>query len=79
MLVLPNMILGGGDIKYIMVIALYLEPLTFPLFILFTGITQTLFLLYFQKYKKRRTAPMAPAIFFAVILTLCLKDIFLTI
>lgn len=64
-----TMILGGGDIKYMMLVALYLSPWLFPLFILCTGIVQTLFLLFFQKYKKRRTAPMVPAMFIAVILS----------
>ncbi|WP_072679781.1 prepilin peptidase [Arcobacter sp. LA11] len=69
LLIMPNMILGGGDIKYIMVVAIYLEPILFPLFLLTTGIVQMFFLIYFQKYKKRRVAPMAPAIFLAVIIT----------
>ncbi len=66
---MPTIILGGGDIKYIMVVALYLQPLLFPLFLLITGLMQMIFLIYFQKVKKRKTAPMAPAIFLAVILT----------
>jgi len=72
LIVMPKMILGGGDIKYMMVIAIYLEPLLFPLFLLLTGVVQTFFLIFFQKYKKRRVAPMAPAMFLAVILTLTL-------
>lgn len=63
-----TMILGGGDIKYMMLVALYLPPLLFPLFLLFTGIIQTLFLIFFQKFKRRRVAPMVPAMFIAVIL-----------
>lgn len=69
LIIMPKMILGGGDIKYILVITIYLEPILFPLFLISTGITQTLFLLYFQRIKKRRVAPMAPAIFLAVICT----------
>jgi len=69
LLAMPKAILGGGDIKYIMVVALFLEPLLFPLFLIISGICQTLFLLYFKKIKKRRVAPMAPAIFLAVILS----------
>ena len=69
LLVIPKMILGGGDIKYMMVIAIYLEPLLFPLFLLMTGIIQMIFLIFFQKFKKRRVAPMAPAMFLAVILS----------
>lgn len=69
LLVMPKSILGGGDIKYMMVIAIYIEPLLFPLFLLFTGLIQMLFLIFFQKIKKRRVAPMAPAMFISVILT----------
>ncbi len=69
LIAMPKAILGGGDIKYIMVVALFLEPLLFPLFLIISGICQTLFLLYFQKIKKRRVAPMAPAIFLAVMIS----------
>lgn len=68
LLAMPKMILGGGDIKYILVIAVYLEPLSFPIFLLVTGIVQMLFLIYFQKIKKRKVAPMAPAIMLSVII-----------
>ena len=68
LILMPKAILGGGDIKYIMVIAIYLEPILFPLFLLCTGLCQMLFLIYYQKVKKRRVAPMAPAIFLAVII-----------
>ena len=50
-----------------MAIAIYIEPLLFPLFLLCTGIFQMFFLFYFQRIKKRRVAPMAPAMFLAVI------------
>jgi Flp pilus assembly protein protease CpaA len=66
MVLKPKMILGGGDIKYMMVVAIYLEPILFPMFLLITGIIQTLFLLYKQLYKKRRVAPMVPAMFLSV-------------
>lgn len=69
LLALPKTILGGGDIKYMMLIAIYLEPILFPLFMITTGIMQMLFLLYFQKIKRRRVAPMAPAMFISVIIT----------
>jgi Flp pilus assembly protein protease CpaA len=69
LLSIPKSILGGGDIKYMMVIAIYIEPLLFPLFLLLTGLIQMLFLMFFQKFKKRRVAPMAPAMFISVILT----------
>lgn len=68
-LIKPTMILGGGDIKYMMLVALYISPILFPLFLLNTGIVQMIFLLYFQKIKKRRTAPMVPAMFIAVIIS----------
>lgn len=67
LLIMPKMILGGGDIKYMMLIAIYLDPLLFPLFLLSTGIIQMLFLIFYQKIKRRKVAPMAPAMFFAVI------------
>ena len=63
------MILGGGDIKYMMLVALFIPPILFPLFLLLAGVVQTLFLLYFQQIKKRRVAPMVPAMFLAVILS----------
>jgi len=67
--IMPKMILGGGDIKYMMVIGLYLEPLLFPLFLISTGITQMFFLIYYQNLKKRKTSPMAPAMFLAVVIS----------
>jgi len=74
LIIMPKIILGGGDIKYMMVIAIFLEPLLFPLFLLLTGVIQLLFLLYYQKLKKRRVAPMAPAMFLAVIFTKVLYE-----
>ncbi|XPV68182.1 MAG: prepilin peptidase [Halarcobacter sp.] len=74
-LIVPKMILGGGDIKYFMVVAIYLQPLYFPLFLLFCGIFQFILLIYFQNIKKRRTAPMAPAIIFAVFITEIVKSL----
>lgn len=65
--IMPTIILGGGDIKYMMLVALFIPPLLFPLFLLITGIIQTFLLLYFQKIKKRRTAPMVPSMFLTVI------------
>ena len=65
LLIKPSMILGGGDIKYMMVAGFYLEPLLFPFFLLISGIVQMLFLIFFQKFKKRRTAPMVPAMLIA--------------
>lgn len=69
LIIIPKMILGGGDIKYMMVIALYLEPIIFPLFLLSTGILQLFFLIFYQKILKRKVAPMAPAMFLAVIVS----------
>jgi Flp pilus assembly protein protease CpaA len=69
LLVAPRMILGGGDIKYMMVIAIYLSPLIFPLFLLLSGIIQMLLLIFIQKFKRRKIAPMAPAMFIAVVVT----------
>lgn len=66
---MPKQILGGGDIKYMMVIAIYVNPILFPLFLLFTGLIQMFFLIFFKKFKKRRAAPMAPAMFLAVVST----------
>ena len=68
-LINKTMILGGGDIKYMVVVAVYLNPLVFPLFLIVTGVIQTLFLLYFQKIQKRRVAPMIPAIFFSALMS----------
>lgn len=65
---IPRMILGGGDIKYMLVIAIYLEPLSFPIFLLVTGIVQMLFLLFYQRLRKRRVSPMAPAMLLSVII-----------
>jgi leader peptidase (prepilin peptidase) / N-methyltransferase len=65
----PKMILGGGDIKYMMIVAFYLHWSLFPIFLIISGVLQTLILLYIQKVKKRRVAPMVPMMFLAVILT----------
>ena len=75
LLIMPKMILGGGDIKYMMVIGLYLEPLLFPLFLISTGITQMFFLIYYQNFKKRKTSPMAPAMFLAVVISEVLSSL----
>jgi Flp pilus assembly protein protease CpaA len=61
-----DLILGGGDIKYMMLIALYLDVQSFALFLVFTGILQTLSLLYVQKIAKRKIAPMVPFMFLSV-------------
>jgi leader peptidase (prepilin peptidase) / N-methyltransferase len=69
MLVNRQLILGGGDIKYMMVVALYLGFSSFALFLIITGILQTLALLYVQNIKKRKIAPMVPMMFLSVVLT----------
>jgi Flp pilus assembly protein protease CpaA len=61
-----DLILGGGDIKYMMLIALYLDVQSFALFLVFTGIFQSLSLLYVQKIAKRKIAPMVPFMFLSV-------------
>lgn len=64
----PNMILGGGDIKYMMITALYLNLKAFALFLFITGLLQTIALLYVQNIKKRKIAPMVPMMFLSVII-----------
>ncbi len=78
MLINRNMILGGGDIKYMMLIALFLPLKSFALFLLITGVLQTLILLYMQRIRKRKIAPMVPMMFLAVILVelLVLADLY---
>lgn len=68
MLINPRMILGGGDIKYMMVVALFLGIKPFALFLVITGLLQTFALLYMQKIRKRKIAPMVPMMFLAVII-----------
>lgn len=68
LLLKPNMILGGGDIKYVIVVAFYLGIEAFALFLVITGILQTLTLLYIQNIKKRRIAPMVPIMFLSVMI-----------
>lgn len=68
LLLKPTMILGGGDIKYMIVVAFYLGVHSFALFLVITGILQTFALLYVQNIKKRRVAPMVPMMFLSVII-----------
>ncbi len=75
LIVIPKIILGGGDIKYMMVIAIYLSPNLFPIFLICTGLIQLLFLIYYQKIRKRRVAPMAPSMFLSTIVTIVLNKI----
>ena len=68
LLLSPKTILGGGDIKYMMVIGLYLGVEAFALFLIVTGVLQSLALLYVQKVKMRKIAPMVPIMFLSVII-----------
>ena len=63
-----NLFIGGGDIKYLMVIALYLDVVLFSYFLIITGVLQTLFLLYNQLIKNRDMAPMVPVMFLSVVI-----------
>lgn len=68
MLINRQLILGGGDIKYMMIVSLYLGIQSFALFLVITGLLQTVALVYVQKIKKRRIAPMVPMMFLATII-----------
>lgn len=68
-LINPKMILGGGDIKYIMVIALFLEPILFPFFLIITGLVQSFFIIFIQFIQKKKETPMVPAMLIAVIIS----------
>lgn len=78
MLIDRKMILGGGDIKYMMIVAFYLGLQSFALFLVFTGILQTLALLYMKKVRNRKIAPMVPMMFLSTIIVeiLVYKDIY---
>lgn len=78
MLINRQMILGGGDIKYVMIVALYLGIKPFALFLVITGILQTFALLYVQKVKKRKIAPMVPMMFLSTVIVdiLVVKEIY---
>jgi len=69
MLIKQKMILGGGDIKYIMVIAIFLEPILFPFFLIITGIVQSFFLVFIQLILKKEKTPMVPAMLISVMLS----------
>ncbi|QKJ24331.1 prepilin peptidase [Poseidonibacter lekithochrous] len=78
MLINRNIILGGGDIKYMMLVALFLPLKSFALFLLITGILQSLLLLYMQQIRKKKIAPMVPMMFLAVVIVelLVLADLY---
>jgi leader peptidase (prepilin peptidase) / N-methyltransferase len=69
MLINRQFIIGGGDIKYMMIVGLYLGLGSFALFLIVTGILQTITLLYVQNVNKRKIAPMVPVMFLSVIIT----------
>ncbi|MEA3228646.1 MAG: prepilin peptidase [Campylobacterota bacterium] len=75
LLLKPTMILGGGDIKYMMVVALFLPYIMFPLFLIITGTLQSLALLYTQNIKKRKIVAMVPIMFSSVILTQLITEL----
>jgi len=69
MLINRKMILGGGDIKYIMVVAIFLEPILFPFFLIITGVVQSLFLIFIQFICKKEKTAMVPAMLLSVLLS----------
>ncbi len=68
MLIKKDWFIGGGDIKYLMIVALYLDVVLFSYFLILTGVLQTLFLLYNQLVKKKDMAPMVPIMFLSVVM-----------
>ena len=54
LLINKNASVGGGDIKYYMVIALYLTPFLFAIFLIVSGVMQTVALIFRQYFQKRR-------------------------
>jgi len=65
----PNMRFGGGDIKYLVLVALFLEPLQFAYFLIITGITQFFYMIYIQIINKNIKTAMVPSMFLSVIIT----------
>jgi leader peptidase (prepilin peptidase) / N-methyltransferase len=68
MLINRQIILGGGDIKYMMIVALYLGVQSFALFLVITGLLQTFAIIYVQNVKKRKIAPMVPMMLISTII-----------
>lgn len=60
-------LVGGGDIKYMMVASLYLGYLVFPYFLIVFGILATLFILFWQKSKPNKDVPMMPTLALGVL------------
>lgn len=69
LLINKNASIGGGDIKYYMVIALYFTPFLFAVFLIVSGLMQTFALIFRQLFQKRRVVAMGPVIFASVIIT----------
>ena len=68
LLLFPKSILGGGDIKYSLVIAFYLTPLGFAYFLVISGILQSVAIFINQKIRKRKILPMVPIMTISVII-----------
>ena len=70
-LVLINrkMILGGGDIKYMMVVAIFIEPLLFPFFLVITGIFQSILLIFVKTVDQKNSAVMVPSMVLSVVIS----------
>ncbi|NQY93390.1 MAG: prepilin peptidase [Campylobacteraceae bacterium] len=68
-LINKKMILGGGDIKYIMLVSIFLEPILFPFFLIITGVVQSLFLIFTQLICKKEKTAMVPAMLVSVLMS----------
>lgn len=64
-----KMTLGGGDIKYIALVALFLSPLAFAYFLIVSGVLQAIHLTFTKNVLKKSEAYMVPAIFAAAVIT----------
>lgn len=67
--VFPKMKFGGGDIKYMVLVALFLEPLQFAYFLIITGVLQFFTMVYVQLLKKEVKTAMVPVMFMSVFIT----------
>jgi len=52
-----------------MVVAIFLEPILFPFFLIITGVVQSVFLMYAQIIQKKQKAAMVPAMLISVIIS----------
>lgn len=64
-----TMTLGGGDIKYIAIVALYFSPLVFAYFLIISGLLQSFQIFFAKNIQKKSQAYMVPAIFLAAVIT----------